>query len=196
MSVFLSLFLLFSNFTVKANELTFPSFPLPVEGKSTTHYLIYHYENDYNDVSIYYLIQPLDPSTMDFHRSYSGAYDHKIQFHGSPAIIYSWKEGDTSWEKIREIGNGEEYIPINYYDLTTGRTKFIYSSFDLYDDYGDIFFQKAPIKATFLHQMREVEMGATMMTVVSLIPLLILSLVSLMGFRKAWAWLSKVLRKA
>ena len=182
MSVFLSLFLLFSNFSVKANEIVFPAFPLPVEGKSSTHYLISFDSED----DTYYLLKPLNPQDI-----YVGYVNGKkvFQFTG-PAISYYWTgEGDTSWNECLECKPSTNLI-------IPDTREFLYSSFDVfyYDD--SLFFQRAPIKANFLTQMREVQMGATMTTVVSLIPLLILLLVSLMGFRKAWAWLSKVLRKA
>ena len=199
MSAFLSILLLFSSFPVKANEVTFPSFPLPVEGKSTTHYLIYKdkvRKEDWTYDLGYYLIQPLDPSKIDYKTPINPTEGYRIQFHGTPAIVYSWVEGETSWKKVREIGNREDYIHINTHHIEDGLAEFLYSSFDLYYTNGNLFFRRAPIKANFLHQMMGVKMGAVMTTVVSLIPLLMALLVSLIGFRKAWAWLSRVLRKA
>jgi len=180
MSVFLSLFLLFSNFTVKANEIVFPAFPEPVEGQSSTHYVIFY---DIED-NKYKLYMPLEINNIYVERTSTNIYIH----YPSSVIYYEWEEGMGSWECI---------WPYNSLtDIVFDDEQILYSSFDLKYENGDIFFQRAPIKANFLTQMREVEMGATMTTVVSLIPLLTLLLVSLMGFRKAWAWLSKVLRKA
>ena len=182
MSVFLSLFLLFSNFSVKANEIVFPAFPEPVEGKSSTHYLISFDSED----NTYYLLKPLNPQNI--YVSYSNG--QKVFKFTGPAISYSWTgEGDTTWNKRLECNSSTNLI-------IPDTREFLYSSFDVFYDDGSLFFQRAPIKANFLTQMREVEMGAIMTTVVFLIPLLILSLISLMGFRKAWAWLSKVLRKS
>ena len=183
MSVFLSVLLFFTSFTVKANDVVFPAFPEPVEGKSSTHYLI----SFDSGTGTYYLLKPLDPQRVEVYRRSNG-----IEFRfATPAINYYWEagEGGSSWIKGSELNH-----------LTNLRidntTEFLYSSFDLFYSNGELFFQKAPIKANFLTQMREVEMGATMTTVVSLIPLSMALLVCLIGFRKTWAWLSKVLRKA
>jgi len=191
MSAFLSVFLFFSSFTVKANEIVFPAFPEPVEGISSTHYLILRD----NENSNYFLFMPLDPLEVKMTMADN---DYRIYFR-TPAMIYTWNQEERNWNIYREITTwGAFKFPIRKYE--DGIIEFLYSSFDFYysTDFmqGRLFFQKAPIKANFLTQMREVEMGATMMTVVSLIPLLVLLIVSLMGFRKAWAWLSKVLRKA
>lgn len=185
MSVFLSLFLLFSSFPVKANEVTFPSFPAPVEGKSSTHYIIIYQE--YNPgYEEYVLIMPLDPNSIYFLKRSS----EDILKYGGPAITYTWKEGTNSWKKYIESDVGSQRGICKEYETI------LYSSFDLYYEDGSIFFPKAPIKVTFLDQMKKTQMGAVMTTIVSLIPLLIVLLVSLIAFRKAWAWLSKVLRTA
>ena len=180
MSVFISLFLLFSNFSVKANEIVFPAFPEPVEGQSSTHYIIFY---DIED-NRYKLYMPLEINNIYVYRDSTYTYIH----YPSSVIYYEWKEGMGSWKYVWTYN---ELTGIVFDDIPI-----LYSSFDLKYENGDIFFPKAPIKANFLAQLREVEMGATMRTVVSLIPLLILLIVSLIGFRKAWAWLSKVLRKA
>lgn len=188
MSVFLTLFLFFSSFTVKANEIVFPSFPSPVEDMTSTHYLIFvEHEND-----TYYLFKPLDPSDVDV--TIPSIDYYYINFNG-PAIIYKWKEGETSWQTYKEI-TSYGVFSFDRYKYFGDDSEFLYSSFDLYFKNSDIFFQRAPIKANFLDQMREVKMGAMMETVVYLIPLLIALLVSLIAFRKAWAWLLKVLRTA
>jgi len=179
-SVFLSVFLLFSNISVKANEIVFPAFPEPVEGKSSTHYIIFY---DIED-NKYKLYMPLEIDNIYVYRDSTYTYIH----YPSSVVYYVWEEGMGSWEYRNT------YNPFT--DTVLDDEQILYSSFDLKYENGDIFFPKAPIKVNFLAQLREVEMGATMTTVVSLIPLLILLLVSLIGFRKAWAWLSKVLRKA
>jgi len=180
MSVFLSLFLLFSNISVKANEIVFPAFPEPVEGQSSTHYVIFY---DIED-NKYKLYMPFEINNIYVERSGTKTKIH----YPSSVIYYEWEQGMGSWEYIWP------YDALT--DIVFDYEQILYSSFDLKYENGDIFFPKAPIKVNFLAQLREVEMGATMRTVVSLIPLLILLLVSLIGFRKAWAWLSKVLRKA
>mgnify|MGYP000977623461 CR=1 FL=1 len=179
-SVFLSLFLLFSNFSVKANEIVFPAFPEPVEGQSSTHYIIFY---DIED-NRYKLYKPLE---IDNHYVYRDGPYTCIRYPSS-VIYYEWKEGMGSWKYINTYNA--------LIDTVFDDEQILYSSFDLKYENGDIFFPKAPIKANFLAQLRKVKMGATMTTVVSLIPLLVLLIVSLIGFRKAWAWLSKVLRKA
>ena len=180
MSAFLSVLLLFSSFTVKANEIVFPAFPEPVEGQSSTHYVII-YDIEENNYRLY---MPLEIDDIYVYRDSTYTY---IRYPSS-VRFYEWKEGMDSW-KHKNTFNPYTHIVLDYEQI-------LYSSFDLKYENGDVFFQRAPIKANFFTQMREVEMGATMTTVVSLIPLLILLLVSLIGFRKAWAWLSKVLRKA
>lgn len=191
LSVFLSVLLLFSNLSVKANDVVFPSFPLPVEGMSSTHYLIFR-DNEYSN---YFLVMPLDPAKVEITK-----HELDLQIYcDTPSIIYTWHEGESSWEIYREINTWGKFN-FGFYKYENGIIEFLYSSFDLYynKNYneGNIFFQKAPIKATFLHQMRGVKMGAVMTTLVGLIPLLIVLLISLMGFRKAWAWLLRVLRTA
>ena len=179
-SVFLSLFLLFSNFSVKANEIVFPAFPEPVEGQSSTHYVIFY---DIED-NKYKLYMPLEINNIYVERTSTRTYIH----YPSSVIKYEWEVGMGSWKYVWP------YDSLTY--IVFDDEQILYSSFDLKYENGDIFFPKAPIKANFLAQLRKVKMGATVTTVVSLIPLLILLLVSLIGFRKAWAWLSKVLRKA
>jgi len=183
MSVFLSVLLFFSSFPVKANEVVFPAFPEPVEGKSSTHYLI----SFNSDTGSYYLIKPLDPQSISV--AYQGS-KKVFRFSGS-AISYYWKaeEGGSTWIK----GGEHNYLT----DLIIDDTSvFLYSSFDVFYSDGSLFFQKAPIKASFLTQMRAVEMGATLTTLVSLVPLLTVLVISFLAFRKALAWFLKVLRKA
>lgn len=191
MSVFLSVFLLFSSFPVKANEVTFPSFPLPVDGISSTHYLILRD----NETSNYFLFMPLDPLKVEMTKA---DYDYRILL-DTPTMIYTWNQEEKNWNIYKKITTwGEFKFSMQKYE--NGIVEFLYSSFDLYYskyfNQGALFFRKAPIKANFLLQMREIQMGAVMKTMVYLIPLLIVLLVSLIAFRKAWAWLLKVLRTA
>lgn len=185
LSAFLSVLLLFSNLSVKANEVVFPSFPEPVEGMSSTHYLILR-DNEYGN---YFLFKPLDPTEVYITKH---ELDDQVHFN-APAIIYTWHEGEGSWETYREITSWGKFN-FNRYKYQEGTIEFLYSSFDVYRvGGGNLFFQKAPIKANFLTLMREVEMGATLITLVSLIPLLLGLVVSFLAFRKAWSWLSRVL---
>ena len=183
---FLSVLLLFSSFSVKANDFAFPAFPEPVEGKSSTHYLI----SFDSETGSYFLIKPRNPQAM-----YVTIDGNELFFKFSePAISYSWTgEGDTSWVKVSEYN----YLTdLRIHGYNEGTEEFLYSSFDLFNSDGELFFQRAPIRESFLAQMKKVEMGAMMKTVVYLIPLLIVLLVSFLAFRKALAWLLKVLRKA
>ena len=184
MSAFLSVLLFFSSFSVKASTITLPPFPDVVEEFSSTHYLIVYN----SEIKRYKLIMPREPADNVTFVSYTG--DRNIRFQ-SGAMSYIYKEGESNWsigtkhlfrENIGLITDDNEYI--------------VASSFDVYNEDGTVFFQKAPIKVSLYRKMRKVEMGAIMTTVVCLIPLLIPLLASLMGFRKAWAWLSRVLRKA
>lgn len=191
LSVFLSVLLLFSNFSVKANDVVFPAFPEPVEGRSSTHYLI-----TFNSVTgNYVLYKPLDPQTM-----YVTIQDNDLvlNFVSGPTLMYIWKagEGGNSWIKAGEKGISPTSRTVIVSGYNEGTVEFLYSSFDLYYSDDTLFFQRAPIKANFLTQMKRVQMGATMKTLVSLIPLSIVLVVSLIAFRKAWAWLLKVLHKA
>jgi hypothetical protein len=181
LSAFLSVLLLFSTFSVKANEVVFPAFPEPVEGKSSTHYLISYNSN----TNTYYLLKPLNPQKVNVVEQ-----GNKLVFRFlDPAIGYYWKVGEGSWVKSNELN----YLT----DLVMSDTEvFLYSSFDVFYSDDTLFFQRAPIKASFLAQMKKIQMGATMKTVVYLIPLLMVLLASLIAFRKAWAWLLKVLRTA
>ena len=62
LSVFLSVFLFLSNFSVKANNVVFPAFPEPVEGMSSTHYLIFRD----NETGSYFLAKPLDTGLNNY----------------------------------------------------------------------------------------------------------------------------------
>ena len=199
LSAFLSVLLLFSSFSVKANDVVFPAFPEPVEGQSSTHYLIFRD----NETGSYFLVKPLVPGLGEYDRNvevnyYPSELAYQIYFN-TPTIIYTWREGERVWETYREIAIwGNFNLPKG--KVQNGTIEFLYYSFDLYySEYyesGSLFFQKAPIKANFLTQMKQVEMGATLTTLVSLVPLLMALVASFLAFRKALAWLLKVLRKA
>lgn len=181
MCVFLSLFLFLPSLfglSVKAASVTFPSFPSPVEGQSSTHYVITYSQED----NTYYLHMPLNINDVYVYRSSKW---NEIYYNGH-VNYYKWQEGNSTWEFIRHYDG--------VIDTIFEDEQILYSSFNLKFENGDIFFQKAPIKANLSHQMGGVKMGAMMETVVYLIPLLMLLLVSLIAFRKAWAWLLKVLR--
>ena len=188
LSVFLSVLLLFSSFSVKANDFAFPAFPEPVEEISSTHYLIIF--DSVNDS--YELIKPLDPQNM-----YVTNESDKLvlNFTGS-AIWYSWKVGSSDrWVKNLEMG-GPTLRKLNLNGYNEGTQMFLYSSFDLYYSDDTLFFQRAPIRESFLAQMKKIQMGAALTTLVSLVPLLTVLVISFLAFRKALAWLLKVLRKA
>jgi len=182
LSAFLSVLLLFSSFSVKANDVVFPAFPLPVEGQSSTHYIIV-FQPSYNKYKLY---KPLDPNNIFISRM----SDRDILNFGGPTLCYEWKEGETTWNYYNSVDDGV------ISELYHGERIVLYSSFSLLYEDGTIFFQRAPIKANFLTQMKEVEMGATLTTLVSLVPLLMALVVSFLAFRKTLAWLLKVLRKA
>ena len=185
MSAFLSVLLFFSSFSVKASTITLPPFPDVVEGYSSTHYLIVH-NSEYN---YYKLIMPKEPEENEYFVNYEG--EGVMRFSGPSMVYYYYYENSSNWTSGDKIIGGQIISILNNDD-----DYIVASSFNIYNTDGTIFFHKAPIKANLSQQMREVEMGATMTTVVYLIPLLIPLLVCLIGFRKAWAWLSKVLRKA
>ena len=184
LSAFLSVFLfLSSSFSVKANNVTsFPAFPLPVDGLSSTHYIIV-FRPSYNKYKLY---KPLDPNNIFISRM----SDRDILNFGGPALCYEWKEGESTWNYYNLVDDGV------ISELYHGERIVLYSSFSLLYEDGTIFFQRAPIKANFLTQMKEVEMGATLTTLVSLVPLLMALVISFLAFRKALAWLLKVLHKA
>jgi hypothetical protein len=184
MSAFLSVLLFFSSFSVKASTITLPPFPDIVEDFSSTHYLIVYN----SETKRYKLIMPKDPLGNVYFVNYMGNGIIRFQ---SGAMSYIYKEGESNWSTgIKHLFRGNISL------ITDDNEYIVASSFDVYNEDGTIFFQKAPIKESLYRRMREVEMGAMMMTVVYLIPLLIVLLVSLIAFRKAWAWLLKVLRTA
>ena len=193
LSAFLSVLLLFSSFSVKAleNDVVFPAFPEPVDGISTTHYLILRDNNTSN----YFLFKPLNPSKVVMTRD---SPDLRIYF-DTPVMMYAWSQEENNWNIYKEIPvRGEFKFYVGKY--INGIVEFLYSSFDFYYDEfwneGELFFPHAPIKANFLTQMKQVEMGATLTTLVSLVPLLMVLVISFLAFRKALAWLLKVLHKA
>lgn len=190
MSAFLSVLLLFSTFSVKASDVVFPAFPEPVEGKSSTHYLI-TFDSETGNYVVY---KPLNPQNM--YVTIEG--DELFLDFDGPAISYVWKagEGGTSWIKQSELGTTPTSRRVVFHGYNEGTTEFLYSSFDLFYSDGELFFQRAPIRESFLTQMKKVEMGATLVTLVSLIPLLMVLVVSFLAFRKAWVWFLKVLRKS
>ena len=111
----------------------------------------------------------------------------RLEFIDTNYVIYKWN--NNVWARISNSIEG----PI---DKTHIYGNIMYNNYDILDIDGNVVFQKAPIRATFLHQMKRVEMGAMMKTLVSLIPLLMALVVSFLAFRKALVWLLKVLRKA
>lgn len=186
---FLSVLLLFSNLSVKANEVVFPAFPEPVEGRSSTHYLI-----TFNSVTgNYVLYKPLNPQTM--YVTVQGN-DLILNF-GGPTISYIWKagEGGNSWiTQSRELGISTRRVIISGYN--EGTVEFLYSSFDLYYSDGSIFFQRAPIKVSFSTQMKRIQMGAVLETVAKMVPVVMIAVVGFLGFRKAFNLLLKVFHQA
>lgn len=185
----LSVLLLFSNFSVKANDVVFPAFPEPVEGKSSTHYLII-----FNSVTgNYVLYKPLNPQTMNV--TVEG--NNLILNFGGPAISYIWKagEGGKSWiTQSTELGFSTKRVIISGYN--EGTEEFLYSSFDLYYSDGSIFFQRAPIKVNFSTQMKRIQMGAVLETVAKMVPVVMIAVAGFLGFRKAFNLLLKVFHQA
>ena len=184
LSVFLSVLLFFPVFSVKASTILLPPFPDIVEGFSSTHYLLVYSP----ETKRYRLIMPEDPIGNKYFVNYEGTGIIRFQ---SGAMMYYYKEGESNWstgskklarDNIGLIKDDGEYI--------------VASSFDIYNEDGTIFFHRAPIKVSLSRKMREVEMGATLTTLASLIPLSMVLVVSFLAFRKALAWLLKVLRKA
>ena len=160
-------------------------------------HLLLYYTNECNTLILriivfrpsynkYKLYKPLDPNNIFISRM----SERTILNFGGPAICYEWKEGETTWKRYNSADDG------SISELNLGGGIVLYSSFSLLYEDGTIFFQRAPIKESFLAQMRKVEMGATLTTLVSLVPLLMALVVSFLAFRKALAWLLKVLRKA
>lgn len=186
----LSVLLLFSNLSVKANEVVFPAFPEPVEGKSSTHYLI-----TFNSVTgNYVLYKPLNPQTM-----YVTVQDDlTLDFVGCPTISYIWKagEGGNSWIKSLELGISPTSRKLTIRGYNEGTVEFLYSSFDLYYSDGSIFFQRAPIKVSFSTQMKRIQMGAVLETVAKMVPVVMIAVVGFLGFRKAFNLLLKVFHQA
>lgn len=182
---FLSVLLFFSNFSVKANNVTsFPAFPSPVEGKSSTHYIIYQ------NVATkkYFLIQPLDANSITVQER----SDCDIFLYVGPSIKYTWVEGSNSWEKYREF-TGSEGLQKS---LVHDRYSMLYSSINLYYEDGSIFFQRAPIKVSFLTQMKKIQMGAVLETVAKMVPVVMIAVAGFLGFRKAFNLLLKVFHQA
>ena len=179
---FLSVLLLFSSFSVKANEVTFPAFPLPVEGKSSTHYIII-FQPKYNKYKLY---KPLDPNNIFISRG----SDSDILNFGGPALCYEWKEGETTWKQYNTVDDGV------YSDLYHEEKIVLYSSFTLLYDDGSIFFQRAPIRESFLTQMKKVQMGAVMETVAKMVPVVMIAVAGFLGFRKAFNLLLRAFQGA
>ena len=183
---FLSVLLFFSSFSVKANDFAFPAFPEPVEGKSSTHYLI----SFDSETGSYFLIKPRNPQAM-----YVTIDGNELFFKFSePAISYSWTgEGDTSWVKVSEYN----YLTdLRIHGYNEGTEEFLYSSFDLFYSDGELFFQRAPIRESFLAQMKKVEMGAVMETVAKMVPVVMIAVAGFLGFRKAFNLLLRAFQGA
>lgn len=79
-----------------------------------------------------------------------------------------------------------------YYGLSD---KLVYSSFHVKKSNGDIFFQCAPL-VRLVPIMKQVEMGATIIQIIQLLPTILVVVVSFLGFRKALRILSKVLHQS
>ena len=184
LSAFLSVLLLFSSFSVKASTITLPPWPDIVEDFSSTHYLIVYN----SQTKRYKLIMPKDPIDNEYIVNYMERGVINFQ---SGAMMYTYKEGESNWS------TGSKILPRENIGLITDDNEYIVaSSFDIYNEDGTIFFHKAPIKVSLSQQMRKVEMGAILTTLVSLVPLLMALVTSFLAFRKAWKWLSMVLRKS
>jgi hypothetical protein len=181
LSAFLSVLLFFSNFSVKANNVVFPAFPEPVEGQSSTHYIIL-YLPDFNE---YRLIKPTDPSKVSARdvSSTSTYIDYDCN-----ALEYVWKTETTAW--VLKYENPSSSI------ISKTNANLAYSSFDIKYTDGTVFFQRAPIKVSFSTQVKELEMGAVLKAIVKVIPMVMIAVVGFLGFRKAFNLLLRVFQGA
>ncbi|MGN1327824.1 MAG: hypothetical protein ACI4VQ_07110 [Clostridia bacterium] len=86
----------------------------------------------------------------------------------------------------------------NYTEVTESEGKYItYSSYDVLDSDGVLFFLQTPLRMGVLAPIVEkVEMIPVMKEIVGVLPLIIVVVVSLVGLRKALRMLSTLLRKA
>ena len=141
MSVFLSVLLFFSSFSVKANSVTFPSFPAPVEGESSTHYVIVYDEQD-NKYELYMPLEIDNIYRIEINH-YIGTYYIHI-YYPSNVIYYEWQEGMGSWEYIMAYNR--------LTDVVFDYEQILYSSFDLKYENGDIFFTKPLSRRIYLRR--------------------------------------------
>lgn len=180
---FLSVLLFFSNFSVKANNVTsFPAFPSPVEGKSSTHYIILYN----NELQRYELYKPLDVSNIFCEQETGQPPKIKLRSYGK---WYSWTGEMTSWQELSDFTEINQILLYPHMDL-------LYSSFDIKNEDGSIFFQRAPIKVSFLTQMKKVQIGAVLETVAKMVPVVMIAVAGFLGFRKAFNLLLKVFHQA
>ena len=177
LSVFLSVLLLFS-VNVKASNVQLPTLP-----DDENNYYVIVYDNWDDNAFELYTFSNNEVKINDY--EYFGM--DSVLIFSSDYNLYRLEDG--MW-KYRNSYGPETTMIMNSSGIR-------YSTCDIVHEVtGQVVFMKALIKVNLSHQMGKIQMRATMKTVVYLIPLLIPLLVSFLAFRKALAWLLKVLRKA
>lgn len=111
---------------------------------------------------------------------YNGNNDFRMK--GS-YILYTFQNG--IWVKT-STGNGD----------LRGFDTLYYSTFSIKDSGGTTFFHKTLPKMSFSELVAEVNLEGILQTIVGLIPCLVVLVISLVGFRKAWSMLRQVLSQA
>lgn len=121
-----------------------------------------------NEYIVYYT------NSENWHRAYYGHYDTS-----SSKWVYDGYWGGSAYD-------GKTYSNVIF--LTSTHTVYKYGS-------SDIFFQ-IPQTTKLGEIVEKAEMKETLTQIILILPLILVVVVSLIGFRKAWALLSKILHRA
>ncbi len=119
-------------------------------------------------------------------------FEGKLIYDGSSIYL-----SDGSKYLINELKSDGKWNNPILWDRNNNIFNIYYSTFDIYDTAGNVVFQKTPVVQGILAEVVTLEEAQEIpATIVGLAGLLIALLVCLIGFRKGWNRLSRILHKA
>ena len=119
----------------------------------------------------------------------------KLYFHGDgSATCYNFdmSSGGSEWN-CRTFTNSLNMSDIG--DSSSDLRKILYCNIDIPNTDGTIFFRVAPL-GIVAQQVEKVEMDKVLIQIIQILPMILVVVVSLVGLRKAWLLLSKILHQA
>ena len=189
----LSFFFMFTLFLIPSNVYAdttddgrLVSLPdLPTDSNLPYYHIVY-YGSEYNSKP-YFILYLLHDKYVVNDTSSNGHFT-KFCYHGDCVFTsYLYTVGSsTDWESLGSNTSGQVYI--DYYIRSDSTGDFVgkplYNNYVIYNDSGDLLFQKASRTILTTSTLRSV-----MSQIFFLIPCLTLCLVGLIAFYKAWSWL-------